>query len=58
MSQEERINNILQNKMDMIVSSVCSNVLNQRKINERIELVDFVPDDYGHLVIFLLLFTA
>lgn len=50
MSQEERINNILQNKMDMIVSSVCSNVLNQRKINGQIELIDFVPDDYGHLV--------
>lgn len=50
MSQEERNNNILQNKMDMIVSSVCSNVLNQRKINGQIELVDFVPDDYGHLV--------
>lgn len=50
MSQEKRINNTLQNKMDMIVSSVCSNVLNQRKINGQIELVDFVPDDYGHLV--------
>ena len=40
------------NRMDLIVSDIMSNVINQRAINQKIELVGFDPEDYGHLLYF------
>lgn len=38
--------------MDLVVSDICANILNQYNINERIELVEFFPEDEGHKLYF------
>lgn len=46
--EREHINN----KMDVIVGDICANINNQSAINKRIEMVGFIPKDYGHLLYF------
>lgn len=37
-------------QMDRIVGVICTNIINQKNINQKIELINFREEDYGHLL--------